>query len=73
MGDEIVKTPKETIEVPEIVSARQALSLLYSVFEFFFTNYKYTTFMVIGLMIFLAVQFTTNFQQVKQIASVFGL
>jgi hypothetical protein len=73
MGDEIVKTPKETIEIPEIVSARQALSLLYSVFEFFLTNYKYTTFMVMGLLIFLAVQFTTNFQQVKQIASVFGL
>ena len=74
MGEEQIDViEKETIDVPEIVSARQAFVLLFSAFAFFFSNYKKTTFIVLALLVFLGMQLATNFEQVQSIAKLFGL
>ena len=74
MGEEqIDKIEKETIEIPEIGSARQAFVFMASGFAFFLTNYKKTTLFVIALLVFLGIQLATNFEQVQTIAKMFGL
>lgn len=74
MGEEqIDKVEKATIEVPEISSVRQALVLLWSVMDFFLSNYKKTTLITIALIVFLLTQLSSNFEQVQAIAKLFGL
>lgn len=74
MGEEIIdKVEKETIEIPEISTARQAFILIASGLAFFLSNYKKTTLIVLALIVFMATQLASNFEQVQAVAKMFGL
>lgn len=74
MGEEIIdKIEKETIEIPEIGSARQAFVFMASGFAFFLSNYKKTTLIILAIIVFMGIQLATNFEQVQGIAKMFGL
>jgi len=74
MGDDqIDKVDKETIEIPEIGTPRVAFVFIASGMAFFLSNYKKTTLIVLALLVFLATQLASNFEQVQAIAKLFGL
>ena len=73
MGEELDKIEGEKIDIPEIGSARQAFVFIASGMAFFLSYYKKTTLFTLALIVFLATQLASNFEQVQAIAKLFGM